>query len=83
MEKECWQQKMPSTPCFREAGSYPCESSGCTVEDRIKDLQADGSIVTEGMVKLLLHSVCRISSLSPDNDEFRVRTGSPPKISEQ
>lgn len=75
MTKECWQQKVENpTPCFIAAGSQPCINEDCTVTDRIDELKKQGTEISANFLELLLHSVCRISSLSPDNEEFRQRT---------
>lgn len=74
MAKECWQLKAQRpTPCFELAGNKPCEAEGCPVTLRIKEIEQHGVEVSLGHMNLLLHSVCRISSLSLDNIEFRQR----------
>ena len=69
-EKECRQLKvdMP-TPCFRRKGRRSCSGDDCLVESRVEELGYD----SPGMVELLLHSRCRISSLSQDNAEYLER----------
>jgi len=71
-EKYCWQVDfLPEpTPCFSEAGSIVCESDGCSVSDRIEQLNI---VVTLEWIELLCHSKCRISSLSVENNEYLLR----------
>lgn len=75
MLKECYQEKYPelTTNCYKLVGSIPCESNGCPVKDRIEELNAKGIKVDTSFLVLLLHSTCRISSLSPNNYEFLQR----------
>lgn len=80
MTKECWQKKVESpTPCFIAAGSEPCSKEGCSVTVRIDELKKQGIEVSGSFREFLLHSVCDISSLSPNNKEFRQRTRNQPK----
>lgn len=71
MTKECYQLKIEQpTPCFVKAGSKPCSGDDCPVADRIQELNTNGSAVSDSLLKLILHSICRISSLSMDNAEY-------------
>ena len=73
--KECWQliNLEKPTPCFKKAGNTPCNAPGCPVIDKLKELKELGLPVDEWWLKMLPHSVCRISSLSPDNQEYLQR----------
>ena len=74
MTKECWQMKVEKpTPCFVLAGSKPCTTEGCPVTIRIEEIRLHGVGVEPTHLNLLLHSECRISSLSRDNQEFKQR----------
>lgn len=74
MAKECYQITNPQmqTPCFKYAGGQPCAADGCPVKDRIKYFKQLGTDIN---LAILLHSACRISSLSPDNHEYLLRMG--------
>ncbi|KKQ59463.1 MAG: hypothetical protein US80_C0011G0022 [Candidatus Daviesbacteria bacterium GW2011_GWA2_38_17] len=75
MLKECYQLKTEQqTPCFIKAGSKPCSGNDCPVANRIQELTASGTAVSIQLFNLMLHSICRISSLSFDNREYRQRT---------
>lgn len=75
MDKECLQiiSTAGPTPCFMKAGSIPCETPGCPVQDRIEELRQDKVRIDGWWSEMLLHSRCRISSLSKDNQEFKER----------
>lgn len=74
MPKECWQLKAcEPTPCFIASGSMPCLGNECPVSVRIGEIEGHGVRVDSGHLNLLLHAVCRISSLSVNNIEFRER----------
>ena len=75
MDKECFQlTKLPEvTPCFKKAGGTPCKGKGCLVIDRLNELQGRGIEEGDYWKRILPHSVCRISSLSPNNEEFKQR----------
>lgn len=77
MAKECYQEMNPElkTPCYKTAGGTPCVADGCPVKDRIMELNLKKIKVDTSFLALLLHSTCRISSLSADNIEFLQRTG--------
>lgn len=66
--KDCRQTNYPEdqTPCFKRAGSLPCTSPGCPVKETIEEK----GITNADTIRLLLHSRCRISSLSQDNGEY-------------
>lgn len=75
MPKECYQLKTEQqTPCFIKAGSKPCSGDDCPVANRIQELSANDTAVSNSLFNLMLHSICRISSLSFDNWEYRQRT---------
>lgn len=72
--KECIQLTLPKpTPCFKIAGGTPCITPGCPVKDMMGELKREQLKVDELWIGLLVHSRCRISSLSQDNGEFRER----------
>lgn len=74
MTKECWQLKVVDpTPCFKKAGRAVCANHGCPLSDRLEQLKERGVEVDSAHLRLLLHSTCRISSLSADNFEFLKR----------
>ncbi len=75
MAKECFQLiSLPEpTPCFKKAGATPCETEGCPVIDRINELRKRDIKIDDWWKNMLSHSVCRISSLSRDNSEFKQR----------
>lgn len=77
MAKECYQEMNPQlkTPYYKKAGGIPCVADGCPVKDRIMELNLKKINVDVSFLVLLLHSTCRISSLSADNSEFLQRTG--------
>lgn len=77
MTKECYQEMNPElkTPCYKKAGGIPCVAEGCLVKDRIQELKLKKIEVDVSFLVLLLHSTCRISSLSADNMEYLQRTG--------
>jgi len=63
------------TPCYKKAGGIPCLTESCPVKDRITELKLKRIELDVSFLVLLLHSTCRISSLSADNNEFLQRTG--------
>jgi len=69
--KECYQLKeiLPQTNCFRRKGSVPCDENDCLVEKGIQETKTT-SLTT---ISLMLHSRCRISSLSSDNQQYYSR----------
>lgn len=76
MPKECWQLKKGPTPCFTKKGGVPCSNPTYLVQESIdrylSNKRRKGSKrIDPGLIALLLHSVCRISSLSSDNAEYR------------
>lgn len=79
-EKACYQALHPSdrTDCFELAGNITCSSSDCLVYRAINSGRIPGSLrgnaLRSFIVCNLLHYVCRMSSLSPDNAEFFERT---------
>ena len=73
--KFCWQKdylRVP-TPCFKLAGNRPCETAGCSVDEKVQELQARGIAISLDWIEKLAHSRCRLSSLSKDNHEFQKR----------
>jgi hypothetical protein len=75
MEKECWQLRnlKEPTPCFQKAGGFPCSATSCLVEQRIQGLELKGIEIDGWWKQILPHSVCRMSSLSTDNQEYLER----------
>lgn len=73
MVKECYQASHPETwtPCFKKSGERTCSGETCLVSERITALMKKRVKVDINFVMLLLHSTCRMSSLSQDNEEFR------------
>lgn len=69
--EKCWQIRHPNeqTACFRNAGRIPCSSDNCLVEDAVNS----GGIVDLDSIKPLLHSECKMSSVSKDICEFAQR----------
>jgi hypothetical protein len=69
--KICYQQTYLPEPtfCFKEAGYHPCDASNCLVESAIEKIP----FVYQSLIEQLCHSVCRISSVSQDNQEFLQR----------
>lgn len=75
--KECLQLEVDKpTPCFVKAGNMPCVTEGCTVKDRINELSSWDIDPPNDFAELLLHSQCRMSALSEENDEFIERISS-------
>ncbi len=76
MNKECWQLEnlLEPTPCFKQAGNTPCDTPGCSVIDRIKELREKGVKIDAWWLNILPHSACRLSSVCPNNQEFLQRT---------
>jgi hypothetical protein len=81
-EKLCYQMMHPDarTPCFDLAGDKPCSSGDCAVfyviAMRLNFVRMLGSEASYAyIVNNLLHNSCRMSKFSPDNEEFRQRTG--------
>lgn len=75
MTKTCWQEKVETaTPCFYRGGGVPCSEDDCLVDKRIKNIGGVDKVST-AFLNLLLHSCCRMSSLSKDNSEFLERVG--------
>lgn len=76
MAKECYQETYShlKTPCYKKAGGTPCITNGCPVGDEIDKLKKKKILVDTSFLVLLLHSTCRISSLSSDNNEYINRT---------
>lgn len=72
MAKECYQETNPQTFCYKSAGGIPCVADGCPVKDKIEYFRELGIVINLAM---LLDSTCRISSLSPDNNEYLLRMG--------
>lgn len=75
MLKECYQEMFPTlkTPCYKKVGEIPCVEKGCLVKDMIEELNRKKIEVNISFLTLLLHSTCRISSLSPHNKEYLQR----------
>ena len=75
-EKVCYQniRNIGPTSCYIKAGNSPCETEGCPVEEAIVRILEQGLTPSDDLIWLLLHSRCRLSSLSPDNQEFLKRT---------
>ena len=80
-EKICYQLTHPEdqTPCFKDAGSEPCSDETCAVYAAIAVSTLARSLGSEKfrehIANHMLHYVCRMSKFSPDNHEFRERTG--------
>ncbi|MBT6899184.1 MAG: hypothetical protein HOA24_04310 [Candidatus Pacebacteria bacterium] len=72
--EKCWQIRHPDeqTACFKNAERMPCSPDNCFVEDAINS----GGIVDLDSIKPLLHSECRMSSVSEDIYEFAQRMAS-------
>jgi len=72
MGKICYQNivGIGPTPCYIRAGNHPCETPGCPVGDRVLKIYESGRKPSDYLILLLLHSICRLSSLSGDNQEF-------------
>jgi hypothetical protein len=68
--KVCWQTYLQEpTPCFKMAGNRSCSPKDCLVEqaaDKIPFMYQD-------LILRLCHSICRISAVSENNQEFLER----------
>ena len=71
--KNCWQLNfLPEpTPCFSYTGGKPCGGQGCLVDNSLngRHMEVSNPVDME-LIKDLSHTVCRISSESPDNAEY-------------
>jgi len=67
-KKTCWQvEYLPEqTPCFKMAGNYPCSPNECLVEKAAEKIP----FMYQDLILRLCHSVCRISAVSENNQEF-------------
>lgn len=73
--KFCWQLDVLSKPtsCFKKAGNLPCSNPDCLVINRMLELMGDGFKVDKWWEVFLIHTRCRMSSLSDDNFEYKER----------
>ena len=70
-KKTCWQLAyLPEkTPCFKMAGNSPCDADDCLVEKSAEKIP----FIYQDLILSLCHSVCRISCVSEENQEFLIR----------
>ncbi|OGG07801.1 hypothetical protein A3D05_01095 [Candidatus Gottesmanbacteria bacterium RIFCSPHIGHO2_02_FULL_40_24] len=71
-EKVCYQniREIGPTSCYIKAGSSPCVTEGCPVEDEVINVLESGHTPSDSLIQIYLHTRCRLSSLSTDNKEF-------------